>query len=359
MDWLSSLLTTHVALPELFTSGAVLKALGSLKVPIDLKYAWTQTGKGTPLWKQATSTAMHIVKATLSVRAQFENLSGLNDEIWSEIAGIAHAIMRADLKPLVVSTSFPLIEEDEDFDCENMRQIRDMIMPYLGRASTPASVRRTYARSLFEASIIHASKRERFHLDASTSPLADLTYVPFGSVRDPDPNPREDMAYLCFRELIALVSISANVSVDKASNEAGHSTNDETATEETANSLTLAQVAAPYLMLRLAMPIKAYLADQPLRGSLPMPLSMVEELLFVLETLRTLRCSSNVLEGEAECDGFEVLSGSAQAGGAATERVHIRLLHPLLVKAVGVAGHRRHGDREILEACMRVLEVVD
>ena len=79
-----------------------------------------------------------------------------------------------------------------------------------------------------------------------------------------------------------------------------------------------------------------------------MPLSMVEELLFVLKEMKELRCEAKALE-QMETVG----EGNLETG---RERAHIRLLHALVVKAVGVAGHRRHGNSKILAALMAVLK---
>nr|GFD61168.1 hypothetical protein [Tanacetum cinerariifolium] len=50
----------------------------------------------------------------------------------------------------------------------------------------------------------------------------------------------------------------------------------------------LAQAAAPYLILRAALPLKTYIADHPLRGRMPAPDSQRKELLQVLAQLEQL-----------------------------------------------------------------------
>lgn len=103
----------------------------------------------------------------------------------------------------------------------------------------------------------------------------------------------------------------------------------------------------PWLLARVAVVLKGYIADQPLRPGGLMPISLREEVVWVLQRVGELRC----VEG---CFGEE---GTGKGSNENDALAHLRTLHPLLVRAVGVAGHARYGNEEILRALMGVLDV--
>jgi len=341
MDWTSELVTKHVGEPQMVESRSVARALHSLCKPIEIKYAWKQPGRQPPPWKKATSTALGIIPPVLKTILDSNNAAESNTEIWTEIISISSAMMSGDYSMLNIPDSYSdivMVEEDEKFDLQSLTTLRDTIMPHLGSSSLPAKIRNTYTQSLFLASIIHTQDPSDLPTDPTKTTITD---VRFGRVEDPEPSRREDLAYFCFAELISLVSASpvqlpyhASTWVTEAYSPAaeyGNRTSDE--------RRNLAKAAAPWLVQRFALTLKDYIADQPLRGALPTPISVVEEILWSLERMKELRC----LEGAVE--GFE------------GEKAHLRILYPLLINAVGVAGHRRSGDAGILRSLQGVLEV--
>ncbi|KAF4635809.1 hypothetical protein G7Y89_g2274 [Cudoniella acicularis] len=126
------------------------------------------------------------------------------------------------------------------------------------------------------------------------------------------------MSYVCFDSLIALVSLH----------------------DSTPEQVKLAQAAAPYLILRSGLTLRAYIADQPLRGRMPQPLSQRKELLYVLKALVNLRC---------EPDAIPDAPGVESEG-----KKHLHRLYPLLAKAVRAAAR----DMEVLEWIGRALDEV-
>jgi len=332
MDWLVELLTAHITEEEVFTSNSIARSLESLVIPIKRKYTWKITGKGPTPWQRATLSALAITEPALRQLSSTLLLpQDVKTRLWRATVKVAHEIMHADLSTHP-QPSLSQLEKDETSDCENLVRLRNMLIPGLGASFLPDSLRNTYVSSLFHASIIH--KLEHDDLPAATQPpVSDLYKLRLGRVRDPPPTPREEMAYLCLGELLSLTSKPAQDVKD---------------VEERTR---LARAAAPWLVRRFALPIKAYIADQPLRGSMPMPLSQVEELEFCLVRIRELVCEGEALNSdEAEGSG----NGTRARDG---ERKHLKLLFPLLVDAVGVAGDMRHGSARILEELRRVLEV--
>jgi hypothetical protein len=135
---------------------------------------------------------------------------------------------------------------------------------------------------------------------------------------DPSPSPRSRMSYVCFDELVSLVALH----------------------DSSIPRIKLAQAAAPYLILRAGLTLRAYTADQPLRGCMPQPLSQRRELLYVLKALTELKCEPEAIPDTPGVDG--------------EGRKHLHRLYPLLAKAVRAAA----GDQEVLEWIGRALDEV-
>ncbi|KAI5236822.1 hypothetical protein E4T43_08375 [Aureobasidium subglaciale] len=316
MDWLVELITSTLSKPEMFYSGAVAKSLEGIVMPMRLKYRWTQSGRAPALWQKATSASLTIIEKTLKQMEELDVPSELKARTWTAIVDIAHASMHADIDEASPQPTLEAVETDELFDCENMKRLKSMMTSALGSSSIPDEIRQTYSTSLFNTSLIHAV--ERGDISQHDDKLANLYDLRIGRVRDPEPSPREDMAYLCFAELVSL------------------------AAESSKSQVKLSQAAAMHLVLRFALPLKAYIVDQPLRGSMPQPLSQVEELLFCLTEIEKLRCAPDAMDG---------MLGIGSHG----PKAHLELLYPLVVKAVGVAGDKRYGNKKILAVLERVL----
>lgn len=319
MDWLVDLIATDLSKPGMFHSGAVAKALEILAVPMGLKYRWTQPGKAPALWQKATSASLAIIEKTLAQMEKLNINKKMNNRIWTAIIHIAHAVMHADIDEASPQPTFETVEKDEIFDCESMRRLKTMITPVLGSSDIPDETRQRYVSSLFEASLIHAA--EHGDITQGSGRLSNLNSLRLGRVRDPEPSLREDMAYLCFKELVFLVGGFAQ------------------------RQVRLSQAATSHLVLRFALPLKAYIVDQPLRGSLPQPLSQVEELLFCLAEVEKL------------CGLSSAFAQSGSANGRDYE-TDLGLLFPSVVKAVGVAGDKRYGNKKILAMLERVLVAI-
>ena len=92
---------------------------------------------------------------------------------------------------------------------------------------------------------------------------------------------------------------------------------------------------------------------------MPTPISMVEELLWTLDRIKTLRCAKGAfVEVMNQADDTDVKKRIKRSVDSGRERMlHLDLLHPLLVRMVTVAGHGRHGDRIVLEKLEGVLRV--
>ena len=266
--WLRDLLCTNTE----ESSEGLLQSLQGLRRIIQAKYAYKLEHKEESLWRKVTTTALALVELTLRIESTLE---ASTSELWAELVGIASGIVNANGLATMTDAKQKICD-DQLFDIESFEALRKMLTPCLQGPDLPTEVPLSYVRALFEASIVH--QPESGELPDPTMPLKDLGKIRRGRVKKVSCSQREDMAYVCWKELVALAS------------------------QAPANPL--AEAAKPWLLLRLAIPIRAYIADQPLRGRRPQPLSELEELLFAFETIKDLglqasvRASNDVAAGE-------------------------------------------------------------
>lgn len=310
--WLQELVTTHIADQEILESGALVQAVQSLGGMIREKYKYRLEHRGTPLWRKATSTAVALARIVLEQASNPDTHAETRQTLWSEYVAIAAGIVSANGIHLVEDEA--KIADDVKFDIENFHSLREILIPSLGGIDVADESRQAYVRALFTSSIIIQPEFDKIRLpENGQDPLANILSIRRGRVKHITNFQREEMCYVCWRELIALASPS----------------------DRSEENLLLAKSASRILILRLAIPLQAYIADQPLRGRKPQPLVKVEELEFVLDTIRDLELVEGVLDGG--------------------EKAHVGVLYPLLARAVGVASDRWSGDGEVLGRVQGVL----
>ncbi|KAI0595176.1 endosomal peripheral membrane protein [Biscogniauxia sp. FL1348] len=355
MGILTSLIVNHASDVDIYSSGAFLTALTSLSRPITLKYQFPIVTKTEQPWKQATSSALTILEATLRQLLAFDVSRSMIQDIWQEIVNIANGITSANCNAPPDRIN---ILQDQDFDISSFLKLRDLIIPSLGAEVIPDKTRKIFAESLFRMSIIHAPAPAESSLihGNHTSNISEVNglsnlYKPRrGRTIDPALTKREKMAYVCLDELFSLVAnqdeaMTPQITVQPPTpgfpklgtlpagglTESPHALN-----------VRLARTAAPYLILRAALTLRAYIADQPLRGRMPQPLSQRRELARILERLVELKSLSEAIPDtpNVESDG----------------RKHLLRLYPLVVSATRVAG--ASGDEDVLRRLGDALEVV-
>ncbi|KAM0702659.1 hypothetical protein Q7P35_010090 [Cladosporium inversicolor] len=318
IDWLQRLITTHAQDPELCGTDAVQKAVESLQIVISRKYGTKQDYKGMMLWRRATAAAVAVAQPVLEETLSSAVTQATSTALWTEFVRISGAIVTAN--DLHLFGDVQRIYEDQLSDIAAYEALRQIMVPRLGSSELPDSVRESFAQSLFEASIIH--RLEKCELPApGKAVLESLSTIRRGRMNVPF-SQREQMSYVCFKELVALSSEQA---------------------ESSPYQELIAQAVAPLLVLRLAIPIRAYIADQPLRGRAPQPLSELEELLFCFEQIEKLKIHPNALP-------------HGNLVGAGAEKGHLSYLYPLLAKAIKTAGDRWSGAEEVLEPLQETLE---
>ncbi|TGO60982.1 hypothetical protein BCON_0031g00610 [Botryotinia convoluta] len=308
------LILSHSSEPDIYTSGAVSSSLSALANPIVTKYSFPIISKSISPWRQATTSALAILGAILPIMPTIT----LNDEavrsIWASTVSIAIGITSADSD---AAAKLADIKDDQDFDIASFLTLRELITPALGSEVIPDRIRRTYTESLFHMSIIHPAQPSELPQPGQEL-LATLYHPRKGRTVDPIPSPRAKMSYVCFDELISLVTLN----------------------DGSVPRIKLAQAAAPYLILRSGLTLRTYIADQPLRGRMPQPLSQRKELLYILKKLVELKCESEAIP---DTPGVE-----------SEGKKHLHRLYPLFVKAMGAAAR----DQEVLEWIGKALEEV-
>ena len=309
-----ALILSHSSDLGIYTTGSLSSCLVALGKPIVLKYSFPITVKSITPWRQATTSSLAILKAILPVITG-ENLKDeATRSIWSAIVTISNGITMADCNNAIETSD---IKTDEDFDIASFRTLRDLITPSLGSPTIPDKTRRAYTESLFHMSLIHAPQPGELP-EANQELLASLYQPRKGRTIDPEPSPRSKMSYICFDELVSLVALH----------------------DSSTPRIKLAQAAAPYLILRAGLTLRAYTADQPLRGWMPQPLSQRKELLYILRALAELKCEPKAIP---DTPGVE-----------SEARKHLHRLYPLLAKTVRAAAR----DQEVLEWIGRALDEV-
>lgn len=314
MDVLSKSILTHNSSHSIYASGAVNKALSAYAVPVRLKYRWSLEGKGPPTWRKATTSAQRVLEGCIPVMRKIQpdklDVSAFWDKVVELVDGIIDA--NCDLCP-----SPSNISDDQDFDAQAFTKIRDLITPAIGSSNIHDRIRRKYTQSLFNKSIIHEPHPDDLPRPGQ-EPLSNLQSTHIGRVQRLPPSPRTKLSYILLDELFNLVAV----------------------TSSSPERVKLAQAAAPFLILRAGITLKAYILDQPLRGLRPQPLTQRRELLYMLKKLAELDSEPKAIP---------------DAPGVVSEhKKHLHRLYPLVTRAVGVAAR----DEEVLEGLERVLGVV-
>lgn len=393
--------TQNASDAEVFSSGAFHAALSALARPIVLKYRFPITTKSAQPWREATSASIAILEATLPHLKAAEVPRAAFQEAWQVIVEIAIGIISADTTEAPQGAD---VSDDQDFDVASFRELRELIIPSLGAQDVLEKTRKAYAEGLFQTSIVHEPTPAEGEVvfgrsggDVVQKGLGSFFRARNGRTIDPPPTRREDMAYVCLEELFALVSAHdedtktptivilpptprfpknpqgdsalhvpapQNSTNSKAGGDGGPGSslglNGSTpagsvpppparplalpsSQEQHEQHVQLARTAAPYLILRCALPLRGYAADQPLRGrAMPQPLSQSLELSRVLRGLVELRSEPAAIP---DLDGCE-----------SEARKHLLRLYPLLTRVVQAAGEC--GDRKLLGLVGEALVVV-
>ncbi|KAK9476414.1 hypothetical protein V1514DRAFT_336869 [Lipomyces japonicus] len=272
---------------QIFKDGSVAYALKMLGIPIAAKYncpSYATTGdKSLTLWMLASNTFIEIVHIAIDIGEKNQNVEIPVDqklELWTQIVDGTSSIVKAN-----VSSGSSLIE-DEKFDIEAFHKLESLILPYLGDADLPDFIIEKYVDNLFLFSFVYeiAAVNEDKDKDVQHR-LTAVFKGPFhGSTDGLKILPRPKMAYVAFASLFKLCTIEA---------------------KDSSQRTRLASIAIPYLLLRCALVLQIFAADQPLRGTIPIPKLQRKEIIYILNSLIKLSehwSDNDKLDGTAAVD---------------------------------------------------------
>ncbi|EHK48274.1 hypothetical protein TRIATDRAFT_215962 [Trichoderma atroviride IMI 206040] len=329
MQMLESLIVSHSSDADIYKSGSVVTALSALCRPISLKYQFPITTRSIQPWKLATSTALVVIQATLSKLDDLDIPTATIQDIWQLIAEIADGILSADCSNTPPGTD---IGDDEAADIGSFQKLVELIIPLIGSEKVKEETRSAYTKSLFKTSIIHEPpSADKLALEDGEAGLSKLYTPRTGRTISDPPTLRTKMAYVAFEELFLLISVD-----EPAAHKPSAA---KPMADYSACRTRIACSAAPYLVLRCALTLRAYVSDQPLRGKMPQPLSQRKELLWTLQKVVYLQSQSEAI--------------SPLEGAKSESRKHLLRLYVLIVKALGV-----HGDEKVLSLLRQALEIV-
>ncbi|KAI9728720.1 MAG: hypothetical protein M1828_002826 [Chrysothrix sp. TS-e1954] len=329
MQILQNVIITHLECDEMYSDGRLLEAFNALALLIEHKYKLATQGKEPSLWRSATQSALTSIDGILPVslgnrlQQDLTQMPRINS-CWPAIERISNAIRRAEYDELPDNGR---LRSDESFDLQSISTLRQRMGLFYSLREPFDKIGKQYCFNLFHASLIHRPTADDVLPVLGSNPLSNYATIRLGRVYEPIFNPRIRMCYYCFDELFDVVSM----------------------TEATEAAEDLRKEAFKLLLARCALPIKTYIADQPLRGLMPMMTSQRLELLYILKRLRELRCD---LRGE------QIIGHSSDQTAAmpaikvhSTEQEHLAWLMPLLVQALGRKSH----DPDLSEAFRALL----
>ncbi len=316
MDLLLSYVIDHIDPADVEAPIMVSRSLRSLSIPLYLKYQWRSEGKPPTTWEKATTASVAILQAFVPTIRAPSDVDLSYTSFFDEAVRISNGIIAADFSPSS-SLNVADVKKGQDFDINAFSTIRSLLTAALGTRLLPDAVRRKYTQSIFEGSIIHEPHPDDLP-GPGYEPLEGLRSKHIGRVQDLPPSPRSKLSYLLLDELFDLVAV--------------HDSSPE--------RIRLAQAAAPYLILRVGLSLKAYVLDQPLRGRMPQPSSQKKEMLYILRRFVELDLEPNAIP--------------PVPGIASGNKNHLHRLYPLILKAMSTAWR----DEEMTRALKRVLEIV-
>ncbi|KJZ74626.1 hypothetical protein HIM_05976 [Hirsutella minnesotensis 3608] len=346
MKLLEDIVVKHASDRDIYISGALKRALAALSRPVALKYRFPIVTKAVQPWRLATSSALGIMRSTLPQLGPLDIPHDVVRSIWAVVVSLADGILGADTGSAKPGTN---LKEDEGFDIDCFRQMRALVIPALGGEAIEDRTRRAYTESLFRASLIHAVTAAEQHVlekqGGNDNPQADadallttLYTLRPGRTTTIMPTRRTQMAYVAFRELFSLTAAREDQVVEASKEPPRHPTSESDVDLRLLWS-RIASEAALLLVLRCALTLRGYAADQPLRGKMPQPISQRKELVWTLERLVDLESSLG--------------SADASVSGDGQKQRHLLKLYPLIVRSLEVDG-----DQEVQRLLRQALDVI-
>ncbi|KAK9470253.1 uncharacterized protein V1510DRAFT_288354 [Dipodascopsis tothii] len=284
-----------------FTDGSLAYVLEMLVVPMRKKYRCpkheTDDAAKLTLWMLATNTFEAVAEAVIPEAERRALEPDAKHALWRQIIAGVCAVLRSNL-----TEPGPDAARDEDFDMATAGRLHALVIGHLG--DQPPAVVDDYLATVFDCSLLY----EVDNLTATAEPdierqLDAIFHEPlYGTTEYRTLRLRRSMAYRCLDTLFALCM-------------------DLHTADPSAR--VVAHAAIKYLLMRCAIVLHNYAADQPLRGTIPVPSLQRKELVYLLTKLLELE---RHLDDEIDRDGPGLHSGHA-----------LVKLFPLLSKSLTVS----------------------
>lgn len=328
---------------DIFTNGALASSLEHLSTLITQKYRWQGKDREPFLWQKAVTTSLNVLEAAVPyVERHYSGASEKNDtRFWQCVVDITHGIVSARGFQTQRLPNARVLA-DETFDIAALTRLKTLVLPSLGASAIPEAVRRDFACALFHSSFIYPP--QRFDLPSCSieqDPLKEFYKIRDGRTFDPPPTLRPRIAYVLMDTFFELAANPDSKDTSAASNP----------------QILLARSISPYLLLRCAVALKCYIADQPLRGLMPQPTPARKALLHLLDHAVKLRSEPSAIPDPPSIKTVTVTVTAEPNGNSSHHRKHLEWLYPLVANAIQVAGKERD-DGQVLEALGKVLHEI-
>ncbi len=300
----------------------IRSALNVLSDTIKAKYS-EKAHRGDPLlWRKATASALAIVETISSHRYDVvdeEEMLAFN-EVYGSAVELSFAILGSgSLKDMDQLPKRDAIADDEEHDMAAFKRLSLTLIPALTELRDPtvapspclsSETRRRFVISIFRASMIAAPQYADLPSDEDlfSSPVRALLQVRPGTIKELVYYVRSNVPNLALDTMFKLAAAFDGDKMQDVASFVGH--------------LALARTAAPYVLLRAAHTFKSFIADQPLRGPMPMPSKLRAEMMYVLRLCVELR---------SEDEAFINKRGSHDLLDRDGKR-HLRVLYPLILR---------------------------
>jgi hypothetical protein len=326
---------------DIFRNGSLAAALEHLSNPIVQRYEWPGKDREPSLWQQSTTTSLNILQVAIPyVEAQYEKSTQAEiTRFWKCVVDIANGLVSAK-GYRTVPIPKASIASDESFDITSFNRLKALIIPALGASIIPDTIRQSFALALLGSSFIYLPKRFDLPATLEDDPLKGLYDIRPGRTFDPPPTTRTKMAYAVIDTLFELASAPSTEDPKQAS-----------------TRILLTRSISPYLILRCAVSLKGYIADQPLRGLIPQPTPARKVLLHLLTGMVHLRSEPSAIPSPPMAMSTTAVLEESMPTTQQNHKKHLEWIYPLVVRAVQVAGKERD-DGEVLQALGKVLHEV-
>lgn len=196
----------HIKNLEIYSSGALRAALEALGVPIALKYNFVLTTtsaatKKPSQWVPATKVVLSILQRALPAMDQLQVEEKDQECIWDLIIQIIGSVVRADSTSVDETT----LAIDEDFDITSFRELRELVIPSLGRPVVPDTVLAAYVQSILRSSLLY--EISDLEMPSGDGKLECLKKKRHGKTSELVLERRVRMSYVCLDELFELSKV--------------------------------------------------------------------------------------------------------------------------------------------------------